>query len=210
MDLPPIHQLSTSSSTQQLVSICLSCAWSMVQEYERFRYVVFFFEKGPFHLLSFLSFMKKYLIHQSSKGWKARSTALCSISGISIHHLDLVQLFCGFPPSFSTSIRMRLLMRLRLRATALISSWPLQFCTLDLWDVIASVLDWYVILFVSMKLWGTSSTIFQKCLAILWPNEFERIPSVPIWNSDSIHNHARRKLLTMTPHSLSEWRWWNN
>ena len=67
--------------------MCLSCAWSMVQEYERFRYVVFFFEKGPFHLLSFLSFMKKYLIHQSSKGWKARSTALCSISGISIHHL---------------------------------------------------------------------------------------------------------------------------
>jgi hypothetical protein len=65
-------------------------------------------------------------------------------------------------------------------------------------------------LFVSMKLWGTSSTIFQKCLAILWPNEFERIPSVPIWNSDSIHNHARRKPLTMTPHSLSEWRWWNN
>ena len=67
--------------------MCLSCAWSMVQEYERFRYVVFFFEKGPFHLLSFLSFMKKYLIHQSSKGWKARSTALSSISGISIHHL---------------------------------------------------------------------------------------------------------------------------
>ena len=31
--------------------------------------------------------MKKYLIHQSSKGWKARSTALSSISGISIHHL---------------------------------------------------------------------------------------------------------------------------
>lgn len=147
--------------------MCLSsCAWSMVQEYERFRYVVFFFEKGPFHLLSFLSFMKKYLIHQSSKGWKARSTALCSISGISIHHLDLVQLFCGFPPSFSTSIRMRLLMRLRLRATALISSWPLQFCTLDLWDVIASVLDWYAILFESTQ-WNYETTnvgkLFQKC-----------------------------------------------
>ena len=62
---------------------------------DSFRYVAFFFEKGPLHstysnLLSFLSFMKKkHLIHQSSpsKDWKARSTALCSISGISIHHL---------------------------------------------------------------------------------------------------------------------------
>ena len=156
--------------------MCLSCAWSMVQEYERFRYVVFFFEKGPFHLLSFLSFMKKYLIHQSSKGWKARSTALCSISGIiSIHHdlgaaaelgsglVSWVQLFCGLPQPFSTAMRMRLLMRWSLRAAALISSWPLQFCTLDLWDVIANVLDWYVILLVSSALCDRCGKPFQKC-----------------------------------------------
>ena len=136
--------------------MCLSCAWSMVQEYERFRYVVFFFEMGPFHLLSFLSFMKKYLIHQSSKGWKARSTALCSISGIiSIHHdlgaaaelgsglVSWVQLFCWLPQPFSTAMRMRLLMRLRIRATSLISTRSLQFSTLVVLDVMESLLDWY-------------------------------------------------------------------
>ena len=141
--------------------MCLSCAWSMVQEYERFRYVVFFFEKGPFHLLSFLSFMKNISsINQVRVGRQDQRHCLQSLASRFITlqlngFLDsyLVQLFCGLPPSFSTSIRMRLLMRWSLRAAALISSWPLQFCTLDLWDVIANVLDWYVILFVSMKLW---------------------------------------------------------
>ena len=80
-----------------------------------------------------------------------------------LHSLD-AQLFCEFPPLFSTSIRIRRLIRCNLLATCLISSRCLEFWVFHFWNSLLLALE---IVDIALDDWCFSFEIMRR----LWSNK---------------------------------------